>query len=117
MDHGQNESEPRRSGSFSRISSTHSSFRRHSFNRLGSSNYENDDDSVSEAGDIGDRELHSRRHSGSGPVFSFDGTRENVVLPIEEHPIKESQLPTASPTSPEYEVGFLVLLKFLHIIL
>ncbi|KAK1438358.1 hypothetical protein QVD17_04166 [Tagetes erecta] len=104
MDHGQNEPEPRRSGSFSRISSTHSSFRRHSFNRLGSSNYENDDDSVSEAGDIGDRELHSTRYSGSGgAMFSFDATRENVVLPIEEHPIKESQLPTASPTSPEYE--------------
>ncbi|KAK9049057.1 hypothetical protein SSX86_031976 [Deinandra increscens subsp. villosa] len=96
MDHGQNESEPRRSGSFSRISSTHSSFRRHSFNRLGSSHYEIDDDSVSEAGDIGDRALDSKRYSGSGGPMFYLG--ENVVLPIQEHSFKESQIPpVASP--------------------
>ncbi|XP_076892165.1 uncharacterized protein LOC143543814 [Bidens hawaiensis] len=83
------ESEPRRSGSFSRISSTNSSFRRRSLNRLGSNHYEIDDDSVSEAGDIGDRALNSRRYSG-----------ENMVLPIHEHSVKELQLEVASPTSP-----------------
>ncbi|KVH95170.1 fluoride export protein 2 [Cynara cardunculus var. scolymus] len=103
MDYG---SEPRRSGSFSRISSTNSSFRRHSFNQVGAVHHEVDDDSdcrsVSEAGDIGDRALHSKRYSGSGrPRFSFDNNGENVVVPIQEHPFKESQLPTASPASPD----------------
>ncbi|KAI7732719.1 hypothetical protein M8C21_001897 [Ambrosia artemisiifolia] len=101
MDHGLNESEPRKSGSFSHISSTNSSFRRRSFNRFGSSHHEIDDDSVSEAGDIGDRALSSRRYSESGrPRFSFDNTGENVGLPIQEHPFKDSQIPTASPASP-----------------
>ncbi|KAL4570410.1 hypothetical protein LXL04_026062 [Taraxacum kok-saghyz] len=100
MDLGNNDCEPRKSGSFSRISSTNSSFRRHSFNRLGSGIHEADNDSdhqsVSEAGDIGDRALHSKRHSGiiesGGPVFPFD----NLVIPIEEHSRKESQ-----PSSPD----------------
>ncbi|KAI7726973.1 hypothetical protein M8C21_011398 [Ambrosia artemisiifolia] len=101
MDHGLNESEPRKSGSFSHISSTNSSFRRRSFNRFGSSHHEIDDDSVSEAGDIGDRALSSRRYSESGrPRFSFDNTGENVGLPIQEHPFKDAQIPTASPASP-----------------
>ncbi|KAI3501609.1 hypothetical protein L1887_29512 [Cichorium endivia] len=108
MDHGHNGSEPRRSGSFSRISSTNSSLRRHSSNRLGSGHYEADNDSdhqsVSEAGDIGDRALHSKRHSGneSGrPVFSFDNFGENLVVPIQEDSFKESHLPTPSPSSPD----------------
>ncbi|KAL8216373.1 hypothetical protein R6Q57_023210 [Mikania cordata] len=99
MDHGQNELEPRRSGSFSHISSTNSSLRRRSLNRIGSSHREIDDDSVSEAGDIGDRAFDSKRHSGSGGLmFSFDNLEENVVLPIQEHSFKESQVDVvASP--------------------
>ncbi|XP_076919478.1 fluoride export protein 1-like [Bidens hawaiensis] len=53
-----------------------------SFNRLGSSAHEIDDDSVSEAGDIGDRALHSR-----------NGTEEDMVLPIlKQHSFKETLL-------------------------
>ncbi|KAF5753758.1 putative fluoride ion transporter CrcB [Helianthus annuus] len=102
MDHGLNESEPIKSGSFGHISSTNSSFRRRSFNRYGSSHHEIDDDSVSEAGDIGERALSSRRYSESGRSrFSFDNPLETAGLPIQEHSFKESQLPTASPTSPD----------------
>ncbi|KAI3728008.1 hypothetical protein L6452_16633 [Arctium lappa] len=58
MDYGHNDSETRRSGSFSRISSTNSSLRRHSLNLVGAVHHEVDDDSdcrsASEAGDIGD---------------------------------------------------------------
>nr|XP_043639094.1 fluoride export protein 1-like [Erigeron canadensis] len=86
------DSEPRRSGSFSRI--TNSSFRRPSFNFSGGGHHEADDDSVSEAGDIGERELNSKRYSGSGRSrFSFDNLAERPIVPVE----KESQLPTASP--------------------
>lgn len=102
MDYGHNDCEPRRSGSFSRISSTNSSFRRQSFNfNQSGANDDSDHLSVSEAGDIGDRALHSKRHSGneSGrPVFPFE---ENLVLPIQEHSFKESHLPTPSPSSPD----------------
>ena len=108
MDYGHNDSEPRRSGSFSRISSTNSSLRRHSFNLVGAIHHDIDDDSdcrsVSEAGDIGDRALHSKRYNGSVSSrsrFSFDNNGENLVVPIQEDSFKESQLPTASPASPD----------------
>ncbi|CAI9274838.1 unnamed protein product [Lactuca saligna] len=72
------------------------------FNQSGA-NDDSDQLSVSEAGDIGDRALHSKRHSGneSGrPVFPFE---ENLVLPIQQHSFKESHshLPTPSPSSPD----------------
>ncbi|GJU12046.1 fluoride export protein 2 [Tanacetum coccineum] len=90
MDHGYNEAEPRRSGSFS------SSMRRNSFVLLrgGSHNEiddENDRRSVSEAGDIGRRELNSKRYSGN------TSSRENVVVPVHDHSFDE--LP-GSPASP-----------------
>lgn len=85
---------PGQSGSFNRANSDSSSLRRHSLNSLNSlsSSYispdQVDDDieseAVSEAGDIGDRALHSRRSSESGRLrFSFDNVVENsVVVPI-----------------------------------
>lgn len=114
MDHVHNDSELRRSGSFSRISSTKSSFRRQSFNLSGA---DDDDDSVSEAGDIGDRALHSNRYSGSGrPRLSFDSIGENPVFPIEEHYANESQLPTAIVDEKDQnEVGFRGVLCFSHL--
>ncbi|PWA95629.1 hypothetical protein CTI12_AA049250 [Artemisia annua] len=101
MDHVHKDLEPRRSGSFSRISSTNSSFRRNSLILLGAGHNEIDDDndsrSVSEAGDIGPREIHSRRYSGSASGrsrFSFEILSENVIVPIDQHSLH------ASPASP-----------------
>lgn len=101
MDHGHDFTAPR-SASFSRISSAHSSFRRLSFNLSGAGDHEVDEDSVSEAGDIGDRALNSKRYGGSGRCrSSFENLGENLVVPIQENSLKESQLPTASPASPD----------------
>ncbi|XP_015885620.3 uncharacterized protein LOC107421017 isoform X2 [Ziziphus jujuba] len=80
-----------RSGSFSRTSSTASSIRRRSFSLSGALPSQRDDDveseTVSEAGDIGDRALQSNRYSESGSFgFSFDHAPENgVVVTIPEH--------------------------------
>lgn len=81
MERENNNSQLRRSGSVSRTSSINSSLRRRS---LSISNFifplEDDDmesKSVSEAGDIGDRILHSNRHSASGRHhLSIDSTNE-----------------------------------------
>ncbi|KAL3535341.1 hypothetical protein ACH5RR_003802 [Cinchona calisaya] len=81
---------PRRSGSFNRPSSVNSSLRRHSFSSSYVSHDLGDDDTeseaVSEAGDIGDRALHSSRNSESGMLrFSVDNVSESgVVVPILE---------------------------------
>ncbi|XWS23789.1 hypothetical protein CRYUN_Cryun28dG0045600 [Craigia yunnanensis] len=67
MDHGTNNSEPTRTGSFSRTSSPGSSVRKHSLSISSAMSFQIDDDihseTVSEAGDIGDRALQSNRHS------------------------------------------------------
>lgn len=86
---------PRRSGSYNRASSTSSSLRRHS---TGSSYFSVDqevddaeNDAVSEAGDIGDRALHSgRRSESSRPRLSLDSVVENsIVVPVlEEAPLR-----------------------------
>ncbi|KAL5558362.1 hypothetical protein UlMin_034573 [Ulmus minor] len=80
--HGTCDSEFRRSGSFGQISSASSSIRRRSLSISGVQPSQVDDEveSVSEAGDIGDRALHSNRFSRSGSLrFSFDHVSENGV--------------------------------------
>ncbi|KAL4625130.1 hypothetical protein ACB092_05G002000 [Castanea dentata] len=76
--------EPRRSGSFSCTSSANSSLRRRSISLSAAAPVHIDDDIeseiVSEAGDIGDRALHSNRHSeSSSHRFSVDHALENGV--------------------------------------
>lgn len=100
------------SGSFSRTGSATSSIRRRSFSLSGAPPSQIDDDveseTVSEAGDIGDRALHSNRYSESGSFgFSFEHASENgVVVPIPEHTQLQSrgcdpEAPnTVSPVSP-----------------
>ncbi|KAL8059696.1 hypothetical protein ABFX02_03G103900 [Erythranthe guttata] len=96
MDHQNQELESKsRSSSFGRLSGVGSS-RRHSFGLLSAPNDDDDDDvieteSVSEAGDIGDRALNSSRASISGRShFSLDN-----VVPIRGddsfHAVIESQ--------------------------
>lgn len=69
---GTNDSELRRSVSNDRTSSATSSLRRRSLSLSGAQPSQIDDDieseRVSEAGDIGDRALHSNRHSESGSI-------------------------------------------------
>ncbi|ONI34860.1 hypothetical protein PRUPE_1G502900 [Prunus persica] len=69
---GTNDSELRRSVSNDRTSSATTSLRRRSFSLSGAQPSQIDDDieseRVSEAGDIGDRALHSNRHSESGSI-------------------------------------------------
>ncbi|XP_030965115.1 uncharacterized protein LOC115986355 isoform X2 [Quercus lobata] len=84
MDIGTADSEPRRSGSFSCTSSANSSLRRRSISLSAAAPVHIDDDIeseiVSEAGDIGDRALHSNRHSeSSSHRFSVDPALENGV--------------------------------------
>ncbi|KAK9269874.1 hypothetical protein L1049_025447 [Liquidambar formosana] len=90
MDLESNKSGGRRSGSLGRTSSAGSSLRRRSLSLSGAAPPQIDDDveseSVSQAGDIGDRALHSQRYSDSGSLrFSVDNVIENgVVVPIQE---------------------------------
>ncbi|XP_023913034.1 uncharacterized protein LOC112024655 isoform X2 [Quercus suber] len=84
MDIGTADSEPRRSGSFSCTISANSSLRRHSISLSAAAPVYIDDDIeseiVSEAGDIGDRALHSNRHNeSSSQLFSVDHALENGV--------------------------------------
>ncbi|CAK7347023.1 unnamed protein product [Dovyalis caffra] len=109
MDHGINESEPNLSGSFGQTSSVGSSVRRHSLSLSRSISFQVDDDieseNVSEAGDIGDRALHSKRHSESGKIrLSVDNGLENgMVVPVSEDNYwthDSTALNTRSPVSP-----------------
>ncbi|KAM0971628.1 hypothetical protein ACFX13_019812 [Malus domestica] len=79
---GTNDTEPRRSVSNDRTSSATSSLRRRSLSlsHVQPSQIDDDNESecVSEAGDIGDRALHSNRHSESGSVCLFPS--EDVQL-------------------------------------
>ncbi|PON59814.1 camphor resistance CrcB family protein [Parasponia andersonii] len=89
------DSESGRTGSFGRTSSATSSIRRRSFNLSGALPSQIDDniesETVSEAGDIGDRALHSNRNSRSGSLrFSFDRVSENgVVIPIPDDTLSQ----------------------------
>ncbi|GFP89769.1 hypothetical protein PHJA_001120700 [Phtheirospermum japonicum] len=90
MDHQNQELESRRSGSFGRLSHVGSS-RRRSLSTSFALPRQIDDavenESVSEAGDIGDRALHSNRISTSSRSrFSFDSVSENrIVFPIQDN--------------------------------
>ncbi|KAF4389049.1 hypothetical protein F8388_026778 [Cannabis sativa] len=94
------DSEPQvgQSGSFRHISSASSSMRRRSFNLSSVLSSQMDDtiecESVSEAGDIGDRALHSNMDSRSASLrFSFDHVSESgVVVPIAENSLSHSNV-------------------------
>ena len=84
MDIGTTDSELRRNGSFSCTSGANSSLRRRSISLSAAAPVHIDDDIeseiVSEAGDIGDRALHSNRHTeSSSHRFSVDHALENGV--------------------------------------
>ncbi|XP_022141383.1 fluoride export protein 2 [Momordica charantia] len=91
MDYGNGNPETRQGISLNRARSLGSSFRRNSFNSLGAQPPQTDGDaeseSVSEAGDIGDRALYSNRFSDSERFsLSFDRVLENgAVAPIPEN--------------------------------
>lgn len=90
MDCGTNESEPNPRESFRQTSSVSSSVRRRSLSLSRNISFHVDDDieseNVSEAGDIGDRALHSKRHSESGSTrLSIDsGLEHGMVFPVSD---------------------------------
>ncbi|XP_059431480.1 uncharacterized protein LOC132164980 [Corylus avellana] len=114
MDHGTTDSEPRRSGSFSHTGSASSSCRRRSISFPAAVPFHIDDEieseTVSEAGDIGDRALQSNRHSEDASLcFSIDHASQNGVaaptsLDTLLHPYgywsRDPALNTISPVSP-----------------
>lgn len=112
MDCENKDSELRKFGS-SRTSSAGSSLRRRSLSlSLSLPKQLNDDDeseSVSEAGDIGDRELQSNRYSGSGRLRligeNASPPEHGVVVPISEDTMLESNanpnaMSSVTPVSP-----------------
>lgn len=96
MDHGTADAEFRRSGSFDKASSASSSLRRGSLSLSGTLRSRRDNDieseTVSEAGDIGDRVLHSDRISDNGSLrFSIDHALENgEIMSIPENDLFQS---------------------------
>ncbi|KAL9359210.1 hypothetical protein Peur_047333 [Populus x canadensis] len=107
MDHETNEAEPVLSGSFCQTSSVGSPVSRCSLSFPRSLSFQVDDDieseNVSETGDIGDRALHSKRHSESGSIrLSIDKGLENgMAVPISEGSAQHDStaLNTRSPMS------------------
>lgn len=105
MDREVNASELGRNESFGQVSSANSSMRRRSsgLSVLGGPHldYDTESESVSEAGDIGDRALPSNRYSGSGRIrFSVDNVSDNsFVVPIQEdtHDLTASNTISVSP--------------------
>ncbi|XP_051123678.1 fluoride export protein 1 isoform X2 [Andrographis paniculata] len=90
MDHHSLEMESRQSHSFGRLSAANSSRRQ----SLSSAQYDDtiESESVSEAGDIGDRILHSNRCSASGRShFSLDN---GSVVPIQDNILSSTSLPS-----------------------
>ncbi|PIN11381.1 hypothetical protein CDL12_16003 [Handroanthus impetiginosus] len=105
MDHQYHDFEPRQSGSFGRLSGASSSRRRSLSMSFGLSPQVDDDvesESVSEAGDIGDRALHSSRYSGSSRSrLSLDNTVESgIVVPIQEDPLFKPSLNSSLQVAP-----------------
>ncbi|XP_057973704.1 fluoride export protein 1 [Malania oleifera] len=95
MAHEFNGSEPRRSRSFSLPGSAESSLRRRSLSLSGAVAPRADEDveneSVSQAGDIGDRALNSNRYSDGSVCFLADNVINNgVVAPIPEDALLQS---------------------------
>ncbi|WCJ44606.1 camphor resistance CrcB family protein [Euphorbia peplus] len=111
MEHGNNDIILNLSGS--RRSSRSSSLRRGSISLSRAASFQIDDDieskSVSEAGDIGDRYLSSKRHSESSSIrFSLDNASEHgLVFPISENNLRSHDsaiFDTTSPVSPLPEI-------------
>ncbi|XP_057795807.1 fluoride export protein 1-like [Salvia miltiorrhiza] len=108
MDHQNPELESRRSDSFGRLSVASSS-RRCSLSTSFSLARHSDDaiesESVSEAGDIGDRALHSNRVSASGRShFSLENLAENgAVVPVQDDNLLEPYSDAAFPVAPDLE--------------
>lgn len=96
MDYGSSNPEIRQGISLNRARSLGSSFRRNSFNFSGDQLPQTDQDaeseSVSEAGDIGDRALYSNRFSESERFsLSLDRAFENAAIaPIPENTFLQS---------------------------
>lgn len=102
-----------RNESFGKAMSANSSMRRRSSGLSAMVVPRTDDDteneSVSEAGDIGDRALHSNRHSWSGRIHvSVENVLDNsFAVPVQEDVLSSntksflspSQVPTPSPLS------------------
>lgn len=109
MDCENKDSELRKIGS-SRTSSAASSLRRRSLSlsfslrkRLNDDDDDDEIESVSEAGDIGDRELQSNRYSGSGRLRLIDenAPEHGVVVPISEEWSRDPNAMTSlAPVSP-----------------
>ncbi|KAK8597234.1 hypothetical protein V6N13_001875 [Hibiscus sabdariffa] len=97
MDHDTNNPETTRTGAFSRTSSLGSSARKRSISMSSAMSLHIDDDiqseTVSEAGDIGDRALHSKRHSSSSRL-SLDHVMEGGAA---IHPADLHKVSVASP--------------------
>ncbi|OMO62590.1 Camphor resistance CrcB protein [Corchorus capsularis] len=96
--------EQTRTGSFSVTSSRVSSLTRRSISSAMSGQVDEDVDSetVSEAGDIGDRALQSRRYSASSSFrLSVDHATESIILPLTEDVV--SPLPIDPVKSPGVE--------------
>ncbi|KAK8628533.1 hypothetical protein V6N13_009120 [Hibiscus sabdariffa] len=130
MDHDTNNPETTRTGAFSRTSSLGSSARKRSISMSSAMSLHMDDDiqseTVSEAGDIGDRALHNKRHSSSSHLSldrAMEGgaaihpadlhkvsvaspVREDVIFPLPIDPLKgsgdEKQEKRGLPMSLEY---------------
>ncbi|XP_022773216.1 fluoride export protein 2-like isoform X2 [Durio zibethinus] len=99
MDHGTNNSEPTQTGPFSRTSSSGPSLRKRSFSISRVMSFQTDDDvhseSVSEAGDIGDRALQSNRHSVTSSFrSSVDHAMESGAV---VHPSELNEISLVSP--------------------
>ncbi|KAH6759240.1 camphor resistance CrcB family protein [Perilla frutescens var. frutescens] len=97
MDHHNLDLESRRSSSFGRLSAASSSQRRSLSISLSLPRHFDDaieNESVSEAGDIGDRALHSNRVSASGRnQFSLENLAENgAVVPVQDDNLLQPHL-------------------------
>lgn len=108
MDHQNLDLESRRSNSFGRLSAASSS-RRQSLSISFSLPRHSDDaierESVSEAGDIGDRALHSNRVSASGrSEFSLEILAENgAVVPVQDDNLLQPYSGDSYPVAPALE--------------
>lgn len=86
MDFVTNDSQLSQSECFDQSNRADSSLRRRSLPQLGN---DTDSESVSEAGDIGDRALPSKRNSGSGRIHFLDDNvpDNNFVVPVQEEAV------------------------------
>ncbi|KAL1533651.1 fluoride export protein 1 isoform X1 [Salvia divinorum] len=108
MDHQNLELESRRSGSFGQLSAASSSRGRSLSTSFSLPRHADDaieSESVSEAGDIGDRALHSNRVSASGRShFSLENLAENgSVVPVQDDNLLQHHPHASFPVAPDLE--------------